>query len=574
MQFQQKKVWEARNKDHPIPEEVAQALSDFWPSFQQLLYNRGIRTREQALIYLNGPQEYESSPEMLGLRELVDRLEWAIKHREKIIVYGDYDADGVTSTALMLEVLLRLGAYAQPYIPSRFDEGYGLNLEAIEALAKDGAQVVVTVDCGIRSFAEAVRAGELGLDLLISDHHHPLGAIPDAYAVVCPRQPGDVYPYKDLAGVGLAYKIAQALILRFPDSGLDADEWLDLVALGTVADVAPLTGENRWLVRRGLDQMRRSRRLGLTALIRAAGLQPSALNAFDIGFGLGPRLNAAGRLESAMGALDLLLAEDAATAGVLAQQLDNLNIRRQQMMRDMQAEADRLAEAEGSREILFAFDESFSEGILGLAASRLTDRYYRPVIVGKIDGDMARASCRSIPEFHITNALDQCKDLLERHGGHAMAAGLTLPSQNLPAFKERMSQIATLELGDQELCPKIYYDKELNLTSLVKGQRRFLSDLNSLQPTGQDNPEPVFVSSGLQVKDWRRVGKEEAHLKMTVSDGDSQVQVIGFSQGYQAASWDKKNPPRIDLIYTVGIDNYNGFSALQLRVLDLRPSER
>ena len=566
MQFQQNKRWEVLPT---LPSEADQELAGYPPFFRQLLYNRGVCTKQEAVRYLNNQVERDDPDDLLGMREAIDRLQWAIKQEQNIAIYGDYDADGVTSTALMLQVLGRLGAKVRPYIPSRFDEGYGLNLEAIESLAGEGVQVILTVDCGIRSFQEAERAKKLEIDLIISDHHHPFDTLPDAYAVICPHQEGDPYPDKHLAGVGLAYKIAQALIARFPESDLDITDWLDLVAVGTVADVAPLKGENRSLVRRGLEVLRQGRRIGLASLVGVSGLSLPRVSAYDIGFMLGPRLNAAGRMDSAMTALDLLLADNMNDAGDLAQRLDNQNIRRQELMRLTQERAEEQAMSFGTESILFAFDESFSEGILGLAASRLTDRYYRPAIVGKIEGEFARASCRSIPEFHITHALDECKGLMERHGGHAMAAGLTLRTSRLPDFVKCLGSIAARELGARELSPVIRIDKVLDL-SQVQGRyvASLMNYLDQLQPTGQDNPEAVFVSYDLKVKSHSLVGKDRSHLRLSVSAGQETFQAIAFRQGH----WSSQMPKSVDLVYQLGMNHYNGESNLQLKVLDLRPS--
>lgn len=567
MQLSQKKAWKVADL---IPEEIAQALSDYPPFLRQVLYNRGVHTLAQAQAFLDGQVEEHDPFGMVGMLETVDRLQWAINHQEPIVVYGDYDADGVTSTALMVQVLRRLGARVEPYIPSRFDEGYGLNLDAIDLLKQNGVQVILTVDCGIRSFKEAERANELGLDLLICDHHHPLQGVPAAYAVICPRQDHDTYPDKDLAGVGLAYKLARALITCYPNAGLDAEEWLDLVAIGTVADVAPLTGENRSLVRRGLQVIRQGRRPGIASLVGVSRLNINAVSAYDLGFAIGPRLNAAGRIGSAMDSLNLLMAEDKESAGILAQHLDDHNYKRQQMMREMQEQAERLAAESGYEDILFAFDEQFSEGILGLAASRLVDRYYRPVVVGKIEGDLVRASCRSIPEFHITSALDECKELMERHGGHAMAAGLTIRTENIPLFIEQMTQIARRELDHKELSPVLFADKELKLSE-VKGKyiNSLLNYLEKLQPTGQSNPEVVFISYDVTVKNYSLVGSDKSHLRLVVADEEVAYPAIAFRQGH----WSRQMPGRIDLMYQITIDRYNGQPSVQLKVLDLRPAQ-
>ncbi len=332
------------------------------------------------------------------------------------------------------------------------------------SLAAEGVKLVISVDCGIRSPAEAQHARELGLDMIITDHHEPFGDLPDAFTVLNPKQAGDPYPDKYLAGVGIAYKVAQALFesMPQPDSGLQLEDLLDLVALGTVADLAPLAGENRALVRAGLKQMRQPRRQGLFSLANVAGVSLPDINATHIGFMLGPRLNAAGRLESALDAYNLLMTTDLAEAGRLAQKLDMRNRERQVLTRKIQNEAEILALSEDPHaSILFAVDPGFNTGVVGLAASRLSEIYYKPAIVGQKGEETTRCSCRSIPEFHITEALDLCADLLIRHGGHAAAAGFTVSNGNLQALKTRLKEIAHSRLADLDLRQTLSADMEI-----------------------------------------------------------------------------------------------------------------
>ena len=416
-----------------IPPDVDNALSAYKPILRQLLCNRELTTEQAAKSFLSAEVEFETNPlQLSGMSTAVERIRQAIARRKTIAVYGDYDVDGVTATALLVEALQWLGATVKPYIPHRFEEGYGLNREALDNLKADGASVVVTVDCGIRSLEEAVHARAIGLDLIVTDHHHPLGEeLPAAVSVICPKQAGDVYPEKNLAGVGLAYKLAQALA-DDPKSRVREERLLDLVALGTVADLAPLTGENRVLVRRGLKELRQTTRQGLFSLAAVAELALPGVTTSDIGFRLGPRLNAAGRLDSAVAALELLTTTDSVRAGQLAQQLEVQNRQRQALTRETQERAELLVFAEESEPmLLFAADESFNAGVVGLAASRLADTYYRPAVVASKGAEETRGSCRSIREFHITDALDQCADLLVRHGGHAAAAGFTVRNEKL-----------------------------------------------------------------------------------------------------------------------------------------------
>jgi single-stranded-DNA-specific exonuclease len=565
-----KKRWVIQNK---IPDEIDQALSEYPPFFRQILYTRGVCSSHQAYVYINGQVDVDDPFKISAMDETVTRLLWAVDHHEPVAVYGDYDVDGVTATALLTQVLRRFGAEITPYIPNRFDEGYGLNMEALEALAGQGIRVVITVDCGIRSPREAERAEALGIDLIISDHHQPGEELPDSYTLICPKRDGDEYPDKDLSGVGLAYKIAQALAKRRPDAGVSADDWLDLVALGTVADVVPLTGENRSLVRRGLQAMRSrlmQSRPGLLSLANVARVNVGRVSATDIAFMLGPRLNAAGRLNTALDSLNLLLAESVDKAGLLSQNLDNQNRERQDLTRKTQEEVVRLMQARETEEILFAIDRSFNPGIVGLVASRLVETYYRPAIVGHEEDGYTRASCRSIPEFHITRALDECRDLLERHGGHALAAGFTVRNENVPELTARLRAIAARELSALDLRPILRADQEIPLGKLRADYvDTVLRHLDMLQPTGQGNPEAVFISRNLEVVRSWTVGTEKQHLRLKVKAGNILFDAIAFRQGH----WAEAMPKSIDLMYVLEKNEYNGYENLQLNVRDLKPAD-
>ena len=550
--------------------EANRALTRFSPIMRQVLFNRGYETDEAASRYLEAGSPTGSDPtNMLGIPEAVERIWHAIQGEERIAIYGDYDADGVTATALLTDLLSKLGARVQGYIPNRFDEGYGLNNEALDALQGAGVTLVITVDCGIRSYDEAEHALEMGLDLIITDHHHPLEKLPAAIALVNPKQPGEVYPDQNLAGVGLAYKLACALLDKAHSSqfsaadAISSEDYLDLVALGTVADQAPLVGENRSLVRQGLEYIRRPRRQGVMSLIGAAQLNPRQITADSIGFGLGPRLNAAGRLDSALAALNLLLTQDVAEAAHLAQLLDNQNRERQQITREIQAHAEGLVVAEEPDALLlFSADESYNPGVIGLAASRLMEQYYRPAIVAYHGPEFTRGSCRSIPEFHITKALDECADILVRHGGHSAAAGFTVRNEHLADLVERLRLIARRELGSLDLRPILRADAEVSLSELTP---ELLSDLDRLQPTGQNNPAARFVSRGVRVLRSRTVGKDSSHLKLAVTDGMITFDAIAFRLGQMQNGL----PPYVDLIYSFERNEYNGYSTLQLNVQDI-----
>jgi single-stranded-DNA-specific exonuclease len=462
-----------------------------------------------------------------------------------------------------------MGGDVQGYIPNRFDEGYGLNTDALENLHSQGVDLVITVDCGIRSPKEVEYAHNLGLDMIISDHHHPGPQMPQAIAIINPKQAGDAYSEKDLAGVGLAYKLACALLETYAaDSSVPpAESYLDLVALGTVADIVPLTGENRTLVRTGLERIRSSHRPGILSLIGVARLSPQKLNAEHIGFMLGPRLNAAGRLDSALAALNLLCTSDVAEAARIAQSLDDQNRERQQITRQIQADAEQRALAEDPEAfLLFAADASYNSGVVGLAASRLAEQYYRPSIVAHQGDEYTRGSCRSIPEFHITQALDQTANLLVQHGGHAAAAGFTVRNEDLSEFVSKLKEIARQELSELDLRPTLNADMEVHLSEL---RPELLNDLAWLQPTGQSNPPATFVTRHLKVLRSRTVGKEKNHLKLTVADDQRLTfEAIAFRQGH----WQAKMPPRVDILYHFELNEFNGRKTLQLNVRDLKPS--
>jgi single-stranded-DNA-specific exonuclease len=564
------KNWQIASKISPIAE---QALKSYHPILRQILYNRGYASLIEAQHFLDAKPIFNTNPfQIKGMPDAIKRIEKALYSQEQIIIYGDYDVDGVTATALLVKVLEALGAQVNGYIPNRFEEGYGVNTDALSTLKNQGAGLVITVDCGIRSLPEAEHAAHLGLELIITDHHQPGAALPVAAAIVNPKQPGDTYPDKDLAGVGLAYKLADALLQQLKEcnypipSDLFVEDFLDLVALGTVADLAPLVGENRSMVRAGLDAIRYCKRQGIKSLIGVAGLDPLKVMATDIGFVLGPRLNAAGRLESALASLELLTTHSLAQAGLLAQQLDNQNRERQAITRHMQVQAEELAlSTDPEALLLMATHPDFNPGIIGLAASRLTDAYYRPSIVAFQGDEFTRGSCRSIPEFHITEALDQCEDLLEHHGGHAAAAGFTVRNEKLPELLARLRSIASEQLSSLSLSPTLLADAEIPLSDLSVS---LLEALERLQPTGYGNPQPAFVSRNLKVNYPKAVGKNNSHLKFSVTDGWITFDAIAFRQGH----WLGHLPERIDLLYTFEKNEFNGRSYLQLNVRDIKPA--
>lgn len=561
------KYWNVLPRITPEADDALNKLNP--PLLRQILFNRGYATDAEARSFLRAEPGFNTDPfQMTGMQQAVERIRFAIQNNEPIAVYGDYDVDGVTATALLVETLQKMGSDVRGYIPNRFEEGYGLNNNALEELKADGVKLVITVDCGIRSPNEALHAQILGLDLIISDHHHPDNEnLPPAFAVINPKQHGDNYPDKDLAGVGIAYKIAEALLSNENNSSLLAlNSLLDLVALGTVADLAPLVGENRVLVKKGLRQMQQTKRQGLFSLAAVSELVLQKVNAGHIGFMLGPRLNAAGRLKEALAAFELLTTNDPFKAGSLAQQLDMQNRERQRITRDMQTRAEEIALSDDSEAyLLFAAHQEFNSGVVGLAASRLTEKYYRPAIVASQGEEETRGSCRSIPEFHITDALDQCADLLVRHGGHAAAAGFTVKNENLPELVAQLKNIAEEKLSGTDLTPTVTADAEVSLGDIRP--ELYEKALKYLEPTGYGNREPSFVARNVKVKNSRVVGADGKHLKLTLEDEK------GYSHdaiGFRLGEWHKSMPARVDVLFTYEPNEFNGRVNYQLNLKDLK----
>ncbi|MEM7033949.1 MAG: single-stranded-DNA-specific exonuclease RecJ [Chloroflexota bacterium] len=565
-----------RWETYPI---APQSHFDQFPNNQrliiQILYNRGIFETDSVAHFLDkrAANGIDTTSEMAGTPEAVDRIATAIQKQESIVVYGDYDADGVTSTALMVQALRAFGANVRGYIPNRFEEGYGLNQQAIADLAAEGVALIITVDCGIRSAAEVTYGNELGVNFIITDHHQiprdELGQdiIPPAVAVLNPKRIQCQYPFKDLAGVGVAFKLIQALQRELQPSQFSEEDIIDLVAIGTVADMAPLVGENRFLVQSGLSRINKPKRIGLKTLIEHARLRPGEITAGSIGFTLGPRLNAAGRLTTAQLAYELLTTSDATQAKAISDQLNQINLDRQQMTQTFVDQArEKILQGDADAPIHLVIDETFNEGVVGLVASRLADEFYRPVLVAHHGEKTTKGSARSIPEFDITRALDQVADLLVKYGGHAAAAGFTINNENLPEFRLRLHEIAQDNLGQKTLQKTLPIDAEINLRGV---NFNLVQEIQALQPFGYSNPTPKFMTKGLIVKHHTVVGKEGNHLKMKLFDGKQNWDAIGFQMGH---TWSPETRlTKIDAAYSLEINTWQGRSNLQLNLKDIRP---
>ncbi len=557
----------------PAPPECMARFPDLASLVVQILYNRGICTVDEVGAFLARTFESDNPFRLAGMADAVTRLRSALRANAKIAVYGDYDVDGVTATVLLVSTFGALGAQVVPYIPNRLEEGYGLNKPALKELADQGVHVVVTVDCGVRSTAEVEYANSLGLDLIITDHHAIGDAMPAAVAVIDPRREDDRYPFKHLAGVGLAFKLAQALLRaerQLPVSGAavlpDEEDLLDLVALGTVADLAPLTGENRALVSRGLEKLNQARRPGISAMLDEAGLEKGQVSAGTVGFVLGPRLNAAGRLDDAIASYRLLITTREEEATQLAQQLGVQNRERQRLMYKMVDLAREQVLTMVDDLIYVLADRDYLAGIAGLVASRIQEEFYRPTLVIALEDERSKGSARSIKGFHITRALEQCDELLVKYGGHSAAAGFTIRNSDIEAFRDRLKGIAAVELSEDDLLQPVEIDATLPLT-LASG--RTLAQVEMLQPFGVGNPRPTFLSQDVQVRACYPVGNAGTSLKLKLSDGVALWDAIAFRQGASAG----EVPDRIDVAYTLQSRVWNGQERLQLVVKDWRPAQ-
>jgi single-stranded-DNA-specific exonuclease len=554
----------------PVPRAHRERYPALSPLLVQVLYNRGVTDPADVHGFMSN---HWTEPDVFSLPDMeraVDVLIRAIRRKEQIAIYGDFDADGVTATALLVQALTGLGADVMPYIPKRIDEGYGLNLEALRYLYGQGARLVVTVDCGIRATKEIDQARR-GLEFVVTDHHSVGPELPFASAVINPKRADSEYPFRDLSGVGVAFKLVQALIrearrIKMPVH-VEEETLLDLVAIGTVADLVPLLGENRYLVNRGLDVINEARRDGIRALLRVSGIRPGDVTASSIGFGLGPRLNAAGRLGDAALSYDLLVTCDPREADRLAGRLNEQNRARRALTDQAYEHAEQLAFARGEdAPLLFAADKTFMVGVVGLVAGRLTETYYRPAVVVEQGDEESKGSCRSIKEFHITEALDRCSDLLIRHGGHAAAAGFTIHNDRLEDLVARLIAISERELGGRELVPTLSIDADVPLSEMNWATVEWLG---KLEPCGYANPPALFVSRNVPLVEAKSVGSEGQHLKLVLQDSQITYDAIGFRMGDRLSELGD----RVDIAYHLEVNEWHGERRLQLNIQDFQPAE-
>lgn len=512
------------------------------------------------------PQEpsYPAQGLLRHVDKACDLIIQSIEKKHKIAVYGDYDTDGITSTAMLTLVLRKLSADTIPYIPNRILDGYGLNVNAIDSLHQQDVDLLITVDNGISSINEIAYAKSLGMAVILTDHHQPPAILPEADAIINPKLPDDPYPFKSLAGVGVAYKLVCSLADSFPE--LDPKDYLDLVALGTVADIVPLTGENRYLVKNGLLQFNHDRRQSLSSLLGASGLEGKNIISADISYQIAPRINASGRLSDSEDhriPLELLLSSDPATCGKLAQILENHNRRRKeisaQMLDRLQAE---IVSLDSLPPLLISLEPDNHLGVAGIAAGALTHKYYLPSIVGSIGEEFTTASCRSIDEFDIISALNQNKDLFVHYGGHKLAAGFTIENKKIPLLRERLLTQAEATLSSIDLQPTLYIDAVVTLADCDHSLNR---EFRKLEPTGEGNPTPLIVVKNVSAKNQSQVGKNNDHLKLLINDGTNVMPAIAFGMGDLKGNL----PENFTLAGHFSENEFRGKKEFQFRIIDL-----
>ena len=538
------------------------------PFQAHLLYNRGIRARSEAESFMAPSSSLLNDPLLLpDMSRGVSRLASAVASGETIGIFGDFDTDGIAGTALLTRALRDLGAPVTPYLPDRVKEGHGLSELAVRRLWDKGVSLLVTVDCGVDSASDVGLATSLGIDVIITDHHTLSGPIPPSCTLINPQRPDSEYPYPHLTGAGMSFKLAQALYARLGRP--DPEHLLEMAALGTVADVGPLTGENRYLVKEGIERLSATQNPGIRALATEAGLRLDAMDAESLAFGIIPRLNSAGRVDHPSISLQLLTAESPDEARALAVRLEQKNAERRSLSDEGIKAAERQVAAEsdtqGLPSIIMVGSSNWLPGVLGLIASSLAESYYRPTVAVSIGEETCRASARSIPEFDMVRALRECRDLFIRYGGHPRAAGFSAPTASLSELKRRLQAFGEGELDRIDLRPKIKVDCEV---SPALFDERTMEFIRSLAPFGEGNPAPVFLTRNAQVAEARRVGNDQQHLKLRIRHSGSSWSCIAFRQGDRLDSVDG----RIDLVYTVGLDTWGDRTEVQLTVLDLAPA--
>jgi single-stranded-DNA-specific exonuclease len=536
------------------------------PLIVQLLFNRNIRTNESIESFLAVDERLQNDPFLLpDIDAAVERIRVALQSKEKIAVYGDFDADGITATTLLQEGLKSLGADVVSYIPHRGDEGYGLNNSAISYLSGQGISLLITADCGVSAVPEVIEANRIGMDVVVTDHHNVPSEIPPAIAVIDPKRSDSSYPFNDLAGVGVSYKLLQALTITLKSEN-KVESFLDLVALGTVADMVSLLGENRYLVKLGIEALQKTKRVGIKELAKCAGIPVSAIDTDVISWVLAPRLNAAGRLDHAGIGLKLLSTDSVEEARNLANSLESKNSERQRLTEVLITKAREQMTGEGvDSPLIMVGGHDFHSGVVGVVAGKLAEEFYRPAVVFEQGIEWTKGSARSVPQVSIIDALGDCGDILHRYGGHPMAAGFTIATDKLSELRMRLTERITEQMDLFKIQPHISIDAEVHLSELEGNTFKMIQQL---APFGSANPYPTFLARDIIVDDCKCVGNTGDHLKFKLNDGKTKWDGIAFKMG----RFVKDVGPRIDIVFNLQINEWRGRAALQLNIIDFVPS--
>ncbi|MFB3160664.1 single-stranded-DNA-specific exonuclease RecJ [Neobacillus sp. 179-J 1A1 HS] len=554
--------WVVRKSDQQLVKTLVNELK-ITPLVASLLINRGLNTVDSARYFLFGKEQFHDPFLLKGMDIAVNRIREAIERQEPILIFGDYDADGVSSTTVLMLTLRDLGANVQFYIPNRFTEGYGPNETAFRRASENGIKLIITVDTGISAINEAAIAKELGLDLIITDHHEPGPVLPEALAIIHPKLPDSVYPFRELAGVGVAFKVAHALYGEVPE------QLLEIAVIGTIADLVSLKDENRLIAKKGLEKLKVTKNKGLKAILKVAGVDQQNINEETIGFSLAPRINAVGRLENADMAVELLLTDDPFEAEALAQEMDELNKTRQSIVNSITTEAIEEVERNyptDSNSVLVIGKEGWNAGVIGIVASRLVEKFYRPTIVLSFDKEkgLAKGSARSIAGFDLFKNLSECRDILPHFGGHPMAAGMTLKLEDVSDLRQRLNNLANEQLTKDDFIPITTLDHQIKVDEINLSA---LGELNLLAPFGMDNPKPKVLISNVQISTMRKIGSEQNHLKVMVNDNGTNLDGIGFGLGPLV---DHISPAsKISIIGELAVNEWNNIRKPQIFIQDV-----
>jgi single-stranded-DNA-specific exonuclease len=551
--------WEVLGR---IPEKVKASDEDI---VNVLLKNRGLKTKKEKEEFLKPKLPVKLRLKDAGLKKVkvkkaITRLKKAFKDKEKIVIYGDYDADGVCATAILWEALYYLGFKVVPYIPERFEEGYGLNSKSIEKIKSDGGvDIIITVDNGIVANDAVQKANELGIDVVVTDHHQEGKKLPGAFSIIHTT---------NIGGAGIAWFFARELRKEFESAIKNGyGGGLDLAAIGTVSDQIPLLGVNRSLVKYGLEELKNTPRLGLLALFEKAGVKKSDIGVYDIGFIIAPRINAMGRMEHAINSLRLLCTKDKKRASKLATLLNKTNFERQKVVDEVLSHAQGLVSRNDWEGIIIVAHESYHEGVIGLAASKIVEKYYRPAIVLSKGDEYSKASARSISGFNIIENIRKLGDYLENGGGHPMAAGFTIPTEKLDEFSEKLKKISSPLLTQEVLEKKLKIDMEIDFSKITD---ELYTGLTAFEPTGIGNPTPSFIAKGVEVLDVRSVGRDASHLKMKLMQSDRVMDAIGF--GFGDLTFNITPDSKLDIVFNIDENYWNNVKSLQVKLKDVRIS--